>query len=160
MKAASVRDIRNDLKQRSHEELVDACLRMAKFKKDNKELLTYLLFHADDESGYVADVKDELNEQFDDLRGKSFYHIRKGIQKILRGLKKRIRYSKEKETEVVLLIHFCRKVLWFKILVEHNQALRNLYFRQIDLARKRAGMLHEDLQYDYGQELDELEEKL
>ena len=44
MKAAGVKAIKDDLKMRSKEELQELCLTLSKFKKENKELLTYLLF--------------------------------------------------------------------------------------------------------------------
>ena len=43
MKAASLRDIKSELQFKSKDELMELCLLMTKFKKDNKELLTYLL---------------------------------------------------------------------------------------------------------------------
>ena len=48
MKASSINEIKKELEQRSNTELLSFCLRLAKFKKENKELLTFLLFEADD----------------------------------------------------------------------------------------------------------------
>ena len=48
MKAAKVSEIKKDLKRKTQPELLDLCLHLAKFKKENKELLTYLLYEADD----------------------------------------------------------------------------------------------------------------
>jgi len=42
MHPASVKEIKTGLEQLTHKELVAACLRLAKFKKENKELLSYL----------------------------------------------------------------------------------------------------------------------
>ena len=63
MKAVSVVTIKKELKHRSSEELMEMCLRLSKFKKENKELLTYLLFEAHDESGYIETVKAEIDQQ-------------------------------------------------------------------------------------------------
>ena len=60
MKAVSVATIKKELQFRSSEELTELCLRLAKFKKENKELLTYLLFESHDETGYIETVKQEL----------------------------------------------------------------------------------------------------
>ena len=38
MKTASVKEIRTELKQRSNDELLELCLQLSKFKKENKEL--------------------------------------------------------------------------------------------------------------------------
>ena len=42
MKAASIVTIRKELKHKSSEELQKLCLRLAAYKVENKELLTYL----------------------------------------------------------------------------------------------------------------------
>ena len=57
MKAASIVTIRKELKHKSSEELQKLCLRLAAYKVENKELLTYLLFEQEDESAYVKQVK-------------------------------------------------------------------------------------------------------
>ncbi|MDO9156299.1 MAG: hypothetical protein Q7U17_05460, partial [Sediminibacterium sp.] len=56
MKAASVHEIKQALLSNSSKELAELCLRLAKFKKENKELLTYLLFEAHNEEAYIAEV--------------------------------------------------------------------------------------------------------
>ena len=53
MKVASIKDIKTELKKRTNDELLELCLHLSKFKKENKELLTYLLFEAHDETGYI-----------------------------------------------------------------------------------------------------------
>ena len=57
MKAATVNEIKQQLKETKPTELIELCLRLARFKKENKELLTYLLFEADDLQTYIANVK-------------------------------------------------------------------------------------------------------
>ncbi len=51
MKAATVKQIKDELKHHSQEELIDLCLHLSKFKKENKELLSYLLYDANNETG-------------------------------------------------------------------------------------------------------------
>ena len=48
MKAVNVSRLKTELNNRSPKELLEICLRLSKFKKENKELLTYLLLEADD----------------------------------------------------------------------------------------------------------------
>ena len=62
MKAAGVKAIKDDLKMRSKEELQELCLTLSKFKKENKELLTYLLFEAGDENYFIQTIKEEIEE--------------------------------------------------------------------------------------------------
>lgn len=157
MKPATVSQIKKELKYRSSEELESLCLRLARFKKENKELLTYLLFEGEDEASYVAHVKEYILERFSEVNTASFYYVKKSIRKILRETKKFIRYSSVKETEVELLLYFCKVLIDFKPPVTNSVTMVNLYERQITLIEKKITGLHEDLQYDYRQELDELE---
>ncbi len=156
MKTASVKEIRQELNNREPKELLELCLRLSKFKKENKELLTYLLYEADDEEGYIRNVKSLIDEQFDQINTKSYYFIKKGVRKILRETKKFIRYSKKKETDIELRIHFCSKLIGMKPSIKRNIVLTNLLNREIESIKKTVSTLHEDLQYDYGIELDEL----
>ncbi|MBU8893527.1 MAG: hypothetical protein KOO66_12170 [Bacteroidales bacterium] len=156
MKAASVKEIKDELKTRSPIELLELCLRLARFKKENKELLTYLLFEAEDEQAYIESIKRDIDEQFEQINRKSYFYIRKSIRKILKNSKKHIRYSQKKETEVDLLIYFCSKLKNFKPSIFRSTALQNLYNRQIELIKKAILTLHEDLQFDYESEMEEL----
>ena len=107
MKAATVKQLKEELKERSPKELLELCLRLSKFKKENKELLTYLLFEAQNEEAFIEETKKEIATQFEAIATRNFYFIKKSIRKILREVKKHIRYSKQKETEIELLLFFC-----------------------------------------------------
>ncbi|GHC52354.1 hypothetical protein [Ulvibacter litoralis] len=156
MKAATVSEIKKELKHRSPDELASLCLRLARFKKENKELLTYLLFESDSEEAFVEGVKEEMEAQFKLINTNSFFYIKKSVRKILRDVKKHIRYSPVKETEVELLLHFCSILKDFKPSIKRNTTLVNLYERQLQFIEKKVSVLHEDLQYDYTQELEAL----
>ncbi|NCA86772.1 MAG: hypothetical protein EOM83_14590 [Clostridia bacterium] len=153
MKPASISQLKQALRSRSPEELTELCLRMARFKKENKEMLSYLIFDADDELAFIISVKQEMDRQFAEINTSSIYFIKKSIRKILRIAQKFIRYSGQKQTEVELLLHFCRKVQPFVGAMKHSTALTNLYLRQVNKIEKTLSTLHEDLQYDYGEEL-------
>jgi len=156
LKAATVAQIKKELKFRSSDELEALCLRLSRFKKENKELLTYLLFEADNEEAYIAQVKEQIEDRFSEINTASFYYVKKSIRKILRETKKYIRYSSVKETEVELLLHFCVILKNFRPSIRQSTAMVNLYQRQLLLIEKKIGTLHEDLQYDYSLELNEL----
>lgn len=158
MKAATVSQLKKELSYRSPEELLEICLRLSKFKKENKELLTYLLFESSDEAGYIKSVKNEIDLDFEAINTSNYYFIKKSIRKILRSIKKYSRYSQKKETEVELLIYFCSKLKTFKPSITRNITLMNLYERQLAFIEKIISTLHEDLQYDYRLELEKLEE--
>lgn len=154
MKAVSVVTIRKELKHKSNEELAQLCLRLSRFKKENKELLTYLLFEADSEAGYIDTVKEEIDEQFELINTDSYFYIKKSVRKILRNTKKYIRYSLNKETEVELLLYFCKKLKTMSPSIRSNTTLTNIYQRNIEAITKKVLALHEDLQYDYNEQLD------
>jgi len=156
MKAVSVVTIRKELKHKSNQELAELCLRLSRFKKENKELLTYLLFEADSEAGYIETVKQEIDEQFELINTDSFFYIKKSVRKILRNTKKYIRYSLNKETEVELLLYFCKKLKTMKPSISRNTTLTNIYDRNIEAITKKILALHEDLQYDYSLAIEDL----
>ena len=156
MKTATVRELKQELSNQSQSELLELCLHLSKFKKENKELLTYLLYEADYEEGFIAGVRSEVEEQFTLINTKSYFYIKKSVRKILRMVKKYIRYSKKKETEVELLLHFCSELKKMKPSMQNNVSLLNIFNRQIDLIKKTVASMHEDLQYDYEMELNEL----
>lgn len=157
MKTATVKQLKDELKHSSNEELMNLCLRLSRFKKENKELLTYLLFESHNESGYIESIKQEVDEQFNHINTNSYFYIKKSVRKILRTIKKYIRYSLNKETEVELLLYFCQKLNDLKPSIRRNVTLTNLYNRQIDFIKKKITALHEDLQHDYALELKALE---
>ena len=156
MKAVTLKELKEELANYSPKELRELCLRLARFKKENKELLTYLLFESSDESLYILSIKNEVDEQFELINKKSPYLIKKSFRKILRGLKKYSRYSLKKETEVELLVYFCKKLRNFTPSIRRNTGHQNFYNRQIETIRKKIALLHEDLQFDYGTELNTL----
>ena len=156
MKAVTVKQLKDELSHKSENELKELCLHLSKFKKENKELLTYLLFESHDEEQYIQSVKDQMDVLFSEINTKSYFYIRKSVRKILTLTKKFIRYSKKKETEVALLLYFCAKLKNFKPSIRQSPRLTNTFDRQIVLVKKAIATLHEDLQYDYQLELENL----
>ena len=156
MKAVTIKQLKDELAHKSANELKELCLHLSRFKKENKELLTYLLFESYNEEGYIQSIKDQMDEQFLEINTKSFFYIRKSVRKILSLTKKYIRYSKNKETETELLLYFCKKLKTMKPSIKGSQQLQNVFEAQIKMIKKAIEKLHEDLQYDYQLELDQL----
>ena len=75
MKAATISEIKHELTQTNPSILIDLCLKLAKFKKDNKELLTYLLFEAHDEVAFIDQVKLEIESQFETINFSNIYFL-------------------------------------------------------------------------------------
>lgn len=153
MKAARVKAIKEELESRSREELSDLCLKLSKFKKENKELLTYLLFEADNENLFIISIQEEIDLEFENINRKSYYFIKKSIRKILRNTKKNIRYSKKKQTEVELLLYFCKKLKKFDPSISNSIPLTRIFDREILKVEKIIKTLHPDLKYDYESEI-------
>ena len=156
MKAATISELKKELKFKTNQELIDYCLKMARFKLESKELLTYLVFESENEDNYVQSVKSYISTEFETISATNYYYIKKTVRKILRQTKRYIRYSKNKETEAVLLMYFCKHLLKVKPSIRHNRVLTNMYNKQLELAGKAIKTLHEDLQYDLFQDLEEL----
>ncbi len=149
MNIATITHIKKELQHLSHDELIQLCLRLGRFKKENKALLTYLLFEAHDESGYVESVKQTLDGDFEAMNTDSYFYMKKTIRKILRQIRTYNRYSLNKATEVELLLYFCQRLNTITPSIHKNTTLSNLYQRQLVSIEKKLSLLHEDLQYDY-----------
>jgi hypothetical protein len=156
MKAASIKELKTAMEVIPPQRMVEICLRLVKYKKENKELLTYLLFDADNEANYIAEVKEQIDEEFGNLNLSQFYLAKKTIRKCLRTSNKYIKYSGLKQTEVEILIHFCHELKASGINLKANKVITNLYQRQMDRINKALGTLHEDLQFDYRNEMEDL----
>ncbi|HZX75327.1 MAG TPA: hypothetical protein VFE57_12950 [Cyclobacteriaceae bacterium] len=128
-------------------------MRLAKYKKENKELLTYLLFEAQDERSFVAGVKEEINDLFQDLPTNTYY-LKKTLRKILRHANKQIKYSGIKETELELRLCFCVHVKEANIPLQSSAVLNNMYQQQVKKIMAALAKLPEDLQADYQREID------
>lgn len=155
MKPATIRDIKGALSALTHEELTQVCLRLAGYNKENKELMTYLLFEADDQAMFIKNVKEEMDQLFSQASG-NVYLAKKTYRKILKIVNNYIRFSKQKTTEIELLIYYCKCLKGHVVSVHQHPVVENLYERQLAKIEKALSTLHEDLQYDYGQALAEL----
>jgi hypothetical protein len=156
MKAASVNEIKQELKQLNTGELTELCLRLARFKKENKELLTYLLFEAHNLPGYIESVKEQMDENFAEINTSNIYFAKKTLRKILRLANKYIRYTASKEAEADILLHYLTSFKGVKLSWHKSTALTNLYNAQLKKIRAAIDTMHEDLQHDYQRSVDRL----
>lgn len=156
MRAATVHEIKQELSALKPAELVNLSLRLARFKKENKELLTYLLFEATDEEAYIRGIKTEIDELFAEINVSHLYFAKKSLRKILRIIAKYCRYSSVKETEISLRLHFCETLQASAIPIQRNTVIQNIYDSQLKKIQVLLKTVHEDLQYEYQKQLDEL----
>jgi predicted nuclease with TOPRIM domain len=153
MKAASINEIKKELIELDSKAVQDLCMRLAKYKKENKELLTYLLFEAHDEAAFVNNVKTEMDELFQSLPSGNVYYIKKSLRKILRIVNKQIKYSGLKQTELELRLYFCVKIKECNVPLRSSTVLYNLNEGQVKKIKTVLTHLPEDLQFDYHREI-------
>ena len=152
----ALNEIKKSLLGLEPQELTALCLRLAKYKKENKELLAYLLFESSNEQQYIDDIRAEVDMLFDELRYVGAYKFTKQVRKILRYVNKYCKYSGLPATEVELLMHFCTRLKKTVTGSHPITVLVNVYERQLLKIEKTMGKLHEDLQFDYRRDLEAL----
>ncbi len=154
MKIASINEIKQELVHLDKKELLEICLRIIKYKKENKELATFLLFEAEDVQTYLLNVKEYINEQFEEINKSNLYFAKKSLRKILKNTNKYIKHTSLKEAEATLLIYYCSKIKTSGIKINKSAALTNIYNNQLKKIDAVIAALHADLQYDYAKEVE------
>lgn len=161
MKSGTLSEIKKELQELEPSRLAELCISLAKYKKDNKEFLDYLLFESHDKAGFVVQVKQEMDLLFSELHPEmNLYYAKKILRKILRITNKYIKYIGDKAIAVELHIYYCRKLIESRLPIEKSARLVNLKAAEIKKIKTLLIALHPDLQYDYLKELEELGIKL
>ena len=155
MRTEKLSDIKKELKSLNSEALTEICLRLAKYKKDNKELLSYLLYEADNPLNYAEQVKADLLISFKNLN-RSAYTSTKELRKIVRLLAKHAKYTGSKEVELELLVWFCSNFLEYADTHSSHKPLQAIFNRQMEKIKRILPKLHEDLQFDYSSSYNQL----
>jgi hypothetical protein len=154
----NLQSVKKELQHLSASQLSNLCLRLAKYKKENKELLSYLLFEANDENHYTDGVKQEMEALFAAMPSHSYYQA-KLLRKALKLVTKHSKFMASKPAEISLLIHFCRL---YTAHIERRttyKPLRQLLHKQLEKAGKLMSALHEDLQHDHRDEFEKVVEE-
>lgn len=156
MKPATLKSIKSELSLLSQQELIQLLTSVIKYRKENKEFVSYILFDSKDEAGFVMQMKAEMIELMEPVTRYNVVTSLKYIRTILRNVKKIIRFSSNKETEVELLMHFCTILKQKNLPLRRVKGLNKLWERTIQNILKAISTLHEDLRHDYRVELDAL----
>jgi hypothetical protein len=150
-----LQDIKKEIQHLPPEQLVELCLRLARYKKENKELLAYLLFEANNDQAFIENIKAEIGFMFSQLPSES-YLAAKYMRKILRLIGKYTKFMGSKTAEIELLISFCYAFLQYTERRTSYKPIRLILTRQLEKIRNLIKKLHEDLQFDYTQDYNSL----
>ncbi len=155
MKVSSVSELKKELNQLPQKQLIELCLNLIKYKKENKEFLDYLLFQAHDKQSFIAAVKVIIDDYFEELKQQpNLYYVKKNLRKLLRIITKYCKYIGDKAANAELHIYFCVKIKASKIPITKSQLLVNMYEQQLKKISSFIAALHPDLQQDYLIELE------
>lgn len=153
MKSATVAELKKELNELAPSKVTELTLRLARFKKENKELLTFLLYESHDIPGFVARVKAEMDDEFLKMNRDTVYLAKKSLRKVLRMIGKFSRYIGTPESEAELLIHFIGNIHKANIPFRGGAVISNLYDNTVKKIEKLIRALDEDLRYDWEREL-------
>ncbi len=157
MKTSSLQEVKQELLELSPKELLELCVNLAKYKKDNKEYLAYLLFQSHDREGFIVQLKAEIDRQFEEMQPqKNLYYIKKSLRKILRIINKYCKYLGDKASAAEVHLYFCLKIKQAGIPIHKSARLTNLFNAEEKKIRTLISALHEDLQADFLRELEEM----
>ncbi|OOQ61862.1 hypothetical protein [Mucilaginibacter pedocola] len=147
----SLQQIKKELQHLPAEQLAELTLRLIRYKKENKDLLGYLLFDANNEQEFIESIKAEAGFMFSQLPVQPYFAA-KALRKILKLLSKYTKFIGSKPAEIELLLSFCQNYLQYVVRQASHKPIRLILTRQLDKIKTAIVKLHEDLQFDYGQE--------
>ena len=84
MENRKLNDIKKTLAHLNDKELTEICLSLIRYKKENKELVSYLLYHKHDEPFFIEKLCADIDLMFTELDGLTTRDTRKKVRKIIR----------------------------------------------------------------------------
>lgn len=160
MKPASIKEIKEELQTLTPGTLCEIIMRLGRFKKENKELLTYLLLYKNDEERYIQEIKESMHIMFTEVNVKASYITKKNLRKILRSTNRYIKYTSETTSEIELLMFFIEEFNGLELNISKNITLQKMHNSILSRIQKNILSLHEDLQYDYNKKYETFKEEL
>ncbi|HEX7415368.1 MAG TPA: hypothetical protein VF411_15090 [Bacteroidia bacterium] len=153
MKTYSLHELKNELQELPPSELLELCIKLAKYKKDNKEFLAYCLFEAGNKPAFMNEIKTEIDEHIRALQSQSnAYYAKKGLRKLLRILSRYSKYINDKALSAEMLIYLCLQLKQSGI----AYVLAKIYEQQLKKINALLITLHEDLRQDYLSDLEKI----
>ncbi len=155
MIAEKLNELKKDLANCTDKQLVDHLLSLARLKKENKEMLSYLLGYGGRPLEYGEVYKSLIDDCFTDI-SENPYFAKKTLQKIKRIISKYYRFTSSRQGEAELYAHFlegfCKHI---HPDTRHKQVLGIGIFALKKL-NAIAAQVHEDISGDVLKELDRL----
>jgi hypothetical protein len=151
-------DLKKELLELSKPELIQLCLRVAKLKRENKELLAYLIFDSDDPLFYAQKLKPEIKEVFEQPFQHAYY-LTKSIRKAMRLITKYYRFTSNKQGETELLIYLVEEFYLSWRNEYRYQALGKVIYRCLEKAQSNLKKIDEDFRADFENPINELAKK-
>jgi hypothetical protein len=152
---ATVTELKRELEQLSAPDLIRICLRLARLKHENKELLAYLLRDAEDPLYYAETLKPAISDILNSP-APSRYLLAKQLRRSNRIITRYARFTGSKQGELELLLHQVE---------QFHQVLKNelssavasrMIFRALRKSDTLMLKLHDELQGDYKAQLHQL----
>jgi len=159
-KTPSIAVLKKELSYRSEQEIIDFCVTLIKFNRENKELLNYLLIDEVEKEVFLNEIKITISANFLDINFRSYHILRKSVRKILKLTKKYIKLINEPIKELTLLIHFNQELISCLPKLKNYPSIENYFISNIKKMESIVAKLHPDLQYDYINDINELKIKL
>lgn len=157
MQSSPLSHIKKELQHLNHAALVALCYRLIQYKRENKDLVHYLLFEQQDEKGFRKKLCTAIDDLFAEVNQNSIYFAKKTIRKIIRFMHRYLKFSNDAVTGIEVILHFCRNMQALSLRWHESKVMNNLYQQQIKKATQMLKSLHEDLQYDYSELIAELQ---
>lgn len=151
-------DLKKELLVLSKPELIQLCLRVAKLKRENKELLAYLIYDVEDPLFYAEKLKPELKEVFEQPFQHAYY-LTKSIRKVMRLIAKYYRFTSNKQGETELLIYLVDEFHKSWRNEYRYQALGKVIFRCLEKAESNLKKIDEDFRADFEEPIAQLFQK-
>jgi hypothetical protein len=149
MNVLSISEVKKNLKHLTDDELCVIMIKLAKFKKVNKEYLSFLLLNESNESLYVEEVKEHLTELLENVNQNSIQYAKKTLRKVLRVLRQCSDFSEKDVTQLDLSVFFCNELNKLQKSIRNHSIVQGMYNREITKIDKIMKGMHEDLVADY-----------
>jgi hypothetical protein len=150
LQSAPMKELKRHLETLPQREVVTHCMKLARYKHDNKDYLNYLLFESVDPGAFSKRLKEAVDEGFSALdKDKNLFFTKKGLRKILRMVTRYSRYASDPALTCEWHLYFCSKLSESGIPYESSPVVLNMYIGQLKKVSKLFETMHEDVRFDY-----------